>query len=230
MLTILWDWPSPDIACIIWCLGAECTYPSTSISPQSGVHRNTNMLTTMPMSCLKDCGRPSKRLKCRQCQRQRDGSGTTVGKIMPFHWSQVTWSWLKPMPTGGEERWRIAGRRKCTKRSAKLWKASLPTSWKTSSSDAHKPSTEIDFSHCSDRGDSSLYSCAGQAGQVTHHHPRGTNSEEWDWGSTTKCELSITSPASDRWDSSRVGEQETPCVHLNVSQSYLDWKRLKHLM
>ena len=28
------------------------------------------------------------------------------------------------------------------------------------------------------RGNSSLYSCAGQVGQVHHHHPRGTNSEE----------------------------------------------------
>ena len=27
-------------------------------------------------------------------------------------------------------------------------------------------------------------------GQMHHHHPRGTNSiREWDWGSTTKCEL-----------------------------------------
>ena len=57
------------------------------------------------------------------------------------------------------------------------------------------------FSHYSNTGDSSLYSCAGQVVQVHHHCPRETN-----WGSTKKCELSIASPAPDRWDSSRLGK------------------------
>ena len=42
-----------------------------------------------------------------------------------------------------------------------------PADW-----NAHESSTEMTFSHCSDTGDSSLYGCAGQAGQVHHHHPR----------------------------------------------------------
>ena len=33
MLTTLGDWPSPDIAHIIWCLGANHAYLSTSVSP-----------------------------------------------------------------------------------------------------------------------------------------------------------------------------------------------------
>ena len=36
-------------------------------------------------------------------QRWRDRSGTVIEKLMPFHWNQVTWSWLKPMLTGEEE-------------------------------------------------------------------------------------------------------------------------------
>ena len=107
---------------------------------------------------------------------------------------------------GGGERWRISGRRICMKWSPKLQRASLLTSWKTSILDAHEFSTEINFFPLLQQGDSSLYSCAGQEGQVHHHHPRGTNWDEWDWGSTSKWGLSITSPVSDRWDSSRVGE------------------------
>ena len=49
-------------------------------------------------------GRPLKRLKCTPHQRLRDRSSIMIGKLTPFHWSQVTWSWLKLMPTGGRER------------------------------------------------------------------------------------------------------------------------------
>ena len=123
---------------------------------------------------------------------------------------------------GGGKR-RISGRKNHTKWSAKLWKVSLPTSWRSSGQDTHGSSTKIDFPHCSNRGDSSLYGCTAKVGQVHQHHPIGTNStEEWDWGSTTKCKLSITGPASDRWDSSRMGWQETLCIHADVFQSFLD--------
>ena len=50
--------------------------------------------------CEHDCGKPLKGLKCSPHQRWRDRSGTMIGKLMSFHWNQVTWSWLKPMPTG----------------------------------------------------------------------------------------------------------------------------------
>ena len=128
-------------------------------------------------------------------------------KLMPFHWNQVTWSWLKPMPTGEGGKWRTGGRRNHTKWSTTLLKASLPTSWKTSGRTLKSPPLELTLSHCSYRGDSSLCVHACKVGQVHHHHPRGTNSgKEWDWESVTKCELSIIGPASDRWDSSRMGE------------------------
>ena len=39
---------------------------------------------------------------------------------MPFHWNQVTWSWLKPMPTGGTGKWRTGGRRNHMKWSANV--------------------------------------------------------------------------------------------------------------
>ena len=54
--------------------------------------------------------------------------------------------------------------------------------------------------------------------------------EEWDWGSTTKCKLSITGPASDRWESSRMDEQETPCIHSDIFRSLLARYRVKGLM
>ena len=152
MLTTLQDWPPPDTAHIIWCLGANHTYPLTSISPWWGAHRNT--------SYVNDFRRLLKRLKCSPCQRCRDRSSTMIGKIMPFHWSQVTWSWLKPMPTGGGKRWRIGGRRNHMKWSAKLQKVSLPTMWETSGQDAHKSSTEIDFfSLLQQRGLVSVWLC-----------------------------------------------------------------------
>ena len=70
--------------------------------------RNTSMLITMSLSYMNDCVKPSRRLKCSPCQRQRDRSSIVIGKLMPFHWHQVTWSSLKPMPTRGrkvKDRW-----------------------------------------------------------------------------------------------------------------------------
>ena len=64
---------------------------------------------------------------------------------MPFHWNQVTWSWLKLMPTGGGGKWRTDGRRNCSKWNARWLRASLPISWGTSRQGAHKSSTENDF-------------------------------------------------------------------------------------
>ena len=52
------------------------------------------------------CGWLWEALKEAQVQttwRWKDRSSTMIGKLMPFHWNQVTWSWLKPMPTGEEE-------------------------------------------------------------------------------------------------------------------------------
>ena len=160
MLTILQDWPSLDTAHIISCTGANRAYPLTTISPQSRVHRNTYVLITTSLSCMKDCRRPLKRLKCSPHQRQRDRSRTMTGKLTPFHRRQVTWSWLKLTTTGGGESWRIGGRRYHTKWSTKLQRVSLPTSWKTSRPDAHESSMEIDFfSLLQQRGLISVWLC-----------------------------------------------------------------------
>ena len=74
----------------------------TSISPRSGVHRNTSVLTPMFPSCVKDCGRPLKRLRHSPHQWQWDRSSTMIEELTPFHWSQVTWFWLRLTPTGEE--------------------------------------------------------------------------------------------------------------------------------
>ena len=123
-------------------------------------HKNTSMLVTMLLSYVNGCGKPLKRLKCSPCQRQRDRSSTMMGKLMPFHWNHVTWSWLKPMPTGGGGKWRTSGRRNHMKWSPRLLKASLPTSWWTSRQDAHESSTATDFSSSLlQRGILSVWSC-----------------------------------------------------------------------
>ena len=53
---------------------------------------------------MKDCKRPLKRLRCSPHQRQRDRRGTTIAMLMPFYCNQMTWSWLKLMPTERGER------------------------------------------------------------------------------------------------------------------------------
>ena len=103
------------------------------------------MLTTTLPSYVKSCGKLLKRLKCSPCQRLRDRSSTMIEKLMPFHWNQVTWPWLKLTPTGGRGKWRTGGRRNHMKWSTRLLKASLPTSWETSGQDAHESSTKTGF-------------------------------------------------------------------------------------
>ena len=86
-------------------------------------------------------------------QRLGDRSDTMTGRIMQFHWRQVTWAWLKLMPTRGRGKWRTGGRRNCMKWNTKLLKESLHTSWRTSGWDAHESSTRTDFfSSCPQRG------------------------------------------------------------------------------
>ena len=113
--------------------------------PYDKGHKNTSMLITMLVSYMYGCGKLLKRLKCSPHQRWRDRSGTMIGKLMPFHWNQVTWSWLKLMPTGGGGKWRTGGRRNHTKWSTRLLKASLPTFRGTSGQHAHEFSTENGF-------------------------------------------------------------------------------------
>ena len=64
---------------------------------------------------------------------------------MPFHWNQVSWSWQKPTPTKGGERWKTGRRRNHMKWNVGLLKASLHTSWRTSRPDAHESFIGIDF-------------------------------------------------------------------------------------
>ena len=125
-----------------------------------GSTKYTSMLTTTLLSYVYDCRKPLKRLKCSPHQRQRDRSSTMIGKLTPFSWNQVTWSWLKLdayREVGGVG---IGGRRNHTKWSSRLLKASLPTSWRTSRQDAHESSSETDFfSSLLQRGLPSVWLC-----------------------------------------------------------------------
>ena len=59
------------------------------------------MSTAMLPSYVNDCEKPSRKCKCSPCLMLRDRSDTMTGRLMPFHWRKVTWSWLELMPTGG---------------------------------------------------------------------------------------------------------------------------------
>ena len=175
--------------------------------PHDNRHEKNSVLTTTLLSYVNGYGKPLERLKCIPHQRWRDRRGTMIGKLMPFHWNQVTWSWLKPMPTGGEEKWRTSGRRSHMKWSTRLLKASLPTLWGTSGQWMFmSPPPKLTFPHCSYRGDFSLYGHELSRPGAPPPPYRNNSRREWDWGNATKCKLSIASPASDRWDSSRMGE------------------------
>ena len=145
MLTISQDWLSPDTSHIIWCLGNDCAYPSTFIFTPSQTQKNTSVSITMLLTYVSNCIKPSRRHKHSPHLRLKGRGNTMIIKLMPFHWSQTTLSWLKLMPTKGVERWKTGRGRNWVKWNVELPRASLPTSWKNRRLDTHKFSTGIDF-------------------------------------------------------------------------------------
>ena len=145
MLTIPCSQPSLDTAHTIWCLGDDHTYSLTFIFPPSGTQKNASMLTATLLTYVSNCAKPSKKHKCSPHLKLEGRGNTMIVKLVPFHWNQVTWSWLKLMPTKGQERWKTCGRKNHTKWNAELPKVSLLTPWKTSGLDTHESSTGIDF-------------------------------------------------------------------------------------
>ena len=127
---------------------------------------------------------------------------------IPFHWSQVTWSWLKPMPTGGEGMMKDQWEEEPYEVECQVvQKASLPILMKNQQPGClwvlHWNSL---FLITLTEGTPLCMVVKAKWAWCTTTTLEGTNSEELNWGSTTKCELSIASPASDRWNSSTVGE------------------------
>ena len=146
MLTTPWDWPSLGTAYITWCLGDDHTCPLTSIFQLLWEQKNTSVLITLLLTYMSDCTKSSRKHKHSPHLRLKDRGITMIIRPMPFHWNQVTWSWQKPMPTKGWEKWKTSGRRNHRKWNAGLLKVSLHTSWRTSGPDAHESSIRIDFS------------------------------------------------------------------------------------
>ena len=68
--------------------------------------KDIGMLTTMLLSYVNYCDKPPRKCKHSPCLRLKDRSGTMTERLMPFHWKQVTWPWLKLMPTRGVGKWR----------------------------------------------------------------------------------------------------------------------------
>ena len=128
-----------------WCLGQDCAYPLTLIFPLLWAEKNTSMSITMLLTYESDCTKPSRKHKHSPHLRLKGRGDTMIIKLMPFHWNQVTWSWLKLIPTNGGERWKTSGRRNCMKWNTELLKVSLPTLWKTSRLDAHESYTGMNF-------------------------------------------------------------------------------------
>ena len=101
--------------------------------------------------------KPSRKCKCSPHLRLKGRGDTMIVKLMPFHWNQATWSWLKPMPTKGGERWKTGGRRNHTN-NANCWRHPFlphekPVDWTLIS-----PPPELTFSHYPHNG-SSMYRC-----------------------------------------------------------------------
>ena len=144
MVTISQDQPSPDTSHTIRCLSDDCAYPLTFL-PLSWALKTISVLLTMLLAYVSGCAKPSRKCKCSPHIRLKGRGNIMIIKLMPFHWNQVTWSWLKLTPTKGGQMWKTSGRRNCVKWNAELLEASLPTSWKTSRLDTHQLSTRIDF-------------------------------------------------------------------------------------
>ena len=94
------------------------------------------------------CEQLHKAFKAAQVQSTTELKGrgnTMIVKVMPFHWNQATWSWLKLMPEKGGERWKTSGKRNHMKCNTELLKASLLALWKTSRPYTYESSIGINF-------------------------------------------------------------------------------------
>ena len=113
----------------------------------------------MSLRYVNDCRKPLKRLKYSPHQRQRDRSGTLIGKLMPFCWNQVTWSWLKPIPTGGGGKWELVGGGTIQSRMPGCRRCPFLHYEEPVDRTLTSPPQKLTFSHHFDRGDSSPYIC-----------------------------------------------------------------------
>ena len=80
---------------------------------------------------------------------------------MPFHWNQVTWSWLKLMPTGGGESEGLVEGGTIQSGAPSCGRHPFLPCEEPVDRMLMCPPLKLTFSHHSDRGDSSLYGCAG---------------------------------------------------------------------
>ena len=69
--------------------GCQPHLPIDIYFPKIRGTKNTSVLTTTLLSYVNGCRKPLKSLTFSPHQRQKDKNGTTIGKLMPFHWNQV---------------------------------------------------------------------------------------------------------------------------------------------
>ena len=197
-----------DTAHTTLCSGGNCAYLLTFNSLWWGAWRNFSTSTATLLGYVNNCKKPSRKHKHSPHLRLRDRSDTMTRRLMPFHWRQMTLSWLKLTPTGGRGKWRTGGRRTVWSGIPSCWRSPLVPHEKPGQ-DAHKSSSETDFFSLLLQRELPFVWLCKVSGPSAHHCPRGTTSgEEWDWGCTTKCKLSTASPVTNSSDSSMLGEQE----------------------
>ena len=81
--------------------GCQPCLPINFYFPTMRDTENTSMLITTLLSYVNDCEKPSRKHKHSPHQKLRERSDTMIERLMPFHWNQAIWSWLKLMPTKG---------------------------------------------------------------------------------------------------------------------------------
>ena len=175
-----------------------------------------------PIKLLPYSGKPLKKLKWSPCKRQRDRSGTMIGKLMPFHWNLVTWSWLKLTPTRGGGKWRTDGWKNCMYYQVieGVPFYLMKNQWTGCSQVLHWNwlflITLTEGTPLCMVVQAKWARCTSTA--LEEQTPEESKTKEVP--QSVNC-LSLAQ-CQDRWDSSGMGEQETMCVHADISQSFLD--------
>ena len=177
----------------------------------------------MLLSYMKDCENSLKSLKCSPHQMHRERSGTMIGKLTLFHWNQVTWSWLKPMPTGEEEsEGSVGGGIVWTGTPNHGWHPFLPCE-DPANRMLMDPPLKSTFSHHSwQRGLISIWLCRLSGPSAPTPPSRNKLQRTVRLRKHHKVTNCLSLAQHQTGETPLGGGQETPCVHANISWSFLD--------
>ena len=159
----------------------------------------------MLLTYVSNCMKPSRHKHSPHLQMKGRGD-TMIVKLMPFHLNQATW--LLAKANSCKRRRNVKDQWEEELYKVECWIAEGVPSYLMKNQQTRCSwvlHCNWFFSHYPCNGSSFMFRHASWADKVCHHCPEGAYLEsEWEWGSTTKCELSAAGSAPDRWDSSRV--------------------------